>query len=41
MLPGPDFVVFIGRDGHVREIYQHYTIKADFESSLAEIVRSD
>ena len=31
-------IVFIGRDGKIRYIYEHYVLQGDFERSVAEVV---
>ncbi len=34
-------IVFVGRDGNIRDLYHHYVLQKDFEASTAEIVFSE
>ena len=31
-------IIFVGRDGNIRHLYEHYVLQGDFEASTAEIV---
>lgn len=31
-------IIFVGRDGNIRYLYEHYVLREDFEASTAEIV---